>query len=177
MRLRLTKRTDYAIRACLMLAEGSETPLSRRRIAERMSIPDHFLAQILADLSRAGMVRAVKGKLGGYLLSRDAATLTLLAIIEAVEGPSRSDQCVLENRSCGAPGPCLMHSAWSTAQSAFIEVLAATTIVDVAGAEPPEHGGRYEPPRHLFESVGRTAHVPGRAGAQRGARPPERILT
>lgn len=176
MRLRLTKRTDYAIRACLVLAEGSVTPLSRRRIAERMSIPDGFLAQILADLSRAGMVRSVKGKLGGYLLSRDAATLTLLAIIEAVEGPSRSDQCVLENRSCSEPGPCLMHAAWSTAQSAFIEVLATTTIVDVAGPGRPAHGSRFEPSHHLLESIARTAHASGRVEAQRGARPPERIL-
>lgn len=132
MRLRLTKRADYAIRACLLLVDTGEAPVSNRRIAERMDIPDRFLPQVLADLVRAGIVEATTGKLGGYTLHRDPAKLALLEIIESVEGPTRSDQCVLEQRGCDAGRPCALHPVWSAAQSAFINVLATTSLADVA---------------------------------------------
>lgn len=132
MRLRLTKRADYAVRACLVLASASELPLPSRRIAERMAIPDRFLPQVLADLSRAGIVEGTVGKGGGYVLRRDARELTLLEIIESIEGPARSEQCVLEDRPCDPGHACALHPVWSAAQSAFIHVLETTTIDRIA---------------------------------------------
>lgn len=132
MRLRFTKRTDYAIRACLHLVDAGDAPVSSRRIALSMDIPDRFLPQVLADLAKTGIVESTAGKLGGYRLRRDPAELQLIEIVEAVEGPSRSEQCVLEQRGCDAGRPCALHPVWSAAQSAFIQVLAATSLADVA---------------------------------------------
>jgi Rrf2 family protein len=132
MRLRFTKRTDYAIRACLHLVDAGAAPVSSRRIAQEMDIPNQFLPQVLGDLARAGIVESTAGKLGGYQLKRDAADLDLIEIIEAVEGPSRSEHCVLEQRGCDAARPCALHPVWSAAQSAFIHVLATTSLADVA---------------------------------------------
>ena len=141
MRLRLTKRADYAVRACLALASGVDgLPLPSRRIAELMAIPDRFLPQILADLSRTGIVEGTVGKGGGYRLGRDPRTLSLLEVIESIEGPSRSEQCVLEDRACEAGRPCSLHPVWSAAQSAFLRVLAATTVAEIAA--PPSLGSR-----------------------------------
>lgn len=135
MRLRLTKRTDYAIRACLLLAVTPDVAVSSRRIAERMDIPDRFLPQVLADLGRAGLVDATAGKNGGYRLRREPATLTLLELVEAVEGPTRSEQCVLEDRACDDGRPCALHPVWSAAQSAFLRVLASTSLAEIAARQ------------------------------------------
>ncbi len=132
MRLRLTKRADYGVRACLVLASTVEVPLPSRRIAERMAIPERFLHQVLSDLSRAGIVEGTVGKGGGYALRRDPRSLSLLEVIEAVEGPARSEQCVLEDRRCDEDRACALHPVWSAAQSAFIHVLEATTIDRIA---------------------------------------------
>jgi RNA polymerase primary sigma factor len=82
MRLQLTKRTDYAIRACLHLAMEDQCPISGRRIAEQMSIPSRFLPQVMAPLGRAGIVGALSGKNGGYCLRRDPAGLSLLDLVQ-----------------------------------------------------------------------------------------------
>ena len=151
MRLRLTKRTDYAIRACLLLSVTPDVPVSSRRIAERMDVPDRFLPQVLAELARAGLVEATSGKLGGYRLRRDPAELTLLELVETVEGPSRSEQCVLSERACGDEHPCALHPVWSAAQSAFISVLASTSLAEIAArqwsVDVPGRDGRTSPER------------------------------
>ncbi len=153
MRLRLTKRTDYAIRACLLLSVSPDVPVSSRRIAARMSIPDRFLPQVLADLGRAGLVESTSGKLGGYRLRRDPATLSLLELVETIEGPSRSEQCVLDERPCSGEHPCALHPVWSAAQSAFIQVLATTSLAEIAvkqWAVPIDGpGGPTSPERNL----------------------------
>ena len=132
MRLRLTKRTDYAIRACMLLSVSPDVPVSSRRIAGRMAVPDRFIPHVLADLARAGLVESTSGKLGGYRLRRDPAELTLLELVETMEGPSRSEQCVLEERPCAPEQGCALHPVWSAAQSAFIQVLATTSLAEIA---------------------------------------------
>jgi Rrf2 family protein len=135
MRLRLTKRTDYAVRACLLLAVSPDVPVSNRRIAQRMVVPDRFLPQVLSDLARAGIIESTSGKLGGYRLSRDPTDLTLLELIETMEGPSRSETCVLEEHPCSGDSACALHSVWSAAQSAFLQVLAGTTLAEIAARQ------------------------------------------
>ena len=143
MRLQLTKRTDYAIRACLHLATEDRCPISGRLIAERMSIPDSFLPQVMADLGRAGIVAATNGKHGGYCLSRDPATLSLLEVVEAVEGTDRRRTCALREASCDGDPGCALHPVWAEAQAAFTDVLAGASIGDLAVRE-----------RAALESVG-----------------------
>jgi Rrf2 family protein len=136
MRLQLTKRTDYAIRACLYLASnGRAGPASSRRIAEHMDIPERFLPRVLADLSEAGIVEAKIGRSGGYRLQRSPDRLSILELIETVEGASRSSTCVLRQRACDASRPCAFHPVWEEAQTAFIDVLATTTLTDLAAAD------------------------------------------
>jgi len=132
MRLQLTKRTDYAIRACLHLAMENQCPISGRRIAEQMSIPTRFLPQVMADLGRAGIVGATSGKNGGYCLRRDPAELSLLDLVEAVEGASPRHECVLRGAPCDGDPACALHPVWAEAQAAFTDVLAGASIGDLA---------------------------------------------
>jgi Rrf2 family protein len=132
MRLQLTKRTDYAIRACLHLAMENQCPISGRRIAEQMSIPTRFLPQVMADLGRAGIVGAMSGKNGGYCLRRDPAELSLLDLVEAVEGAGLRHECAVRDAPCDGDPACALHPVWAEAQSAFTDVLAGASIGDLA---------------------------------------------
>ncbi len=135
MRLQLTKRGDYAVRAMLALARGAGGGLlSARRISEAMCIPVRFLSQVLADLQRAGLVVAAPGRAGGYRLSRDAASISLLEVIEVAEGDSRRQTCVLRGSPCGTHGHCDVHEVLFRAQEALLATLDAESLADLARA-------------------------------------------
>jgi Rrf2 family protein len=134
MRLELTKRGDYAVRAMIALArETSGGLLSARRISDAMGIPVRFLPQVLADLQRARLVEATPGRTGGYRLSRDAAGISLLEVIEAVEGDSRRQTCVLRGGPCGKDGHCDVHDVFFRGQEAMLATLEAETLAELAG--------------------------------------------
>jgi Rrf2 family protein len=133
MRLELTKRGDYAVRAMLALARGSGNGLlSARRIADAMSIPVRFLPQVLADLQRAGLVEAAPGRSGGYRLTRDPDLISLLDVIEAVEGDTRRRDCVLRGGPCGVDGTCDVHDVFFAGQEALRGTFAASTLSELA---------------------------------------------
>ncbi len=138
MRPELTKRADYAIRAMLALARANgRDPLSARRIAEQMDIPVRFLPQVMGDLSRADLVRAESGRNGGYRLHQPAGRISLLEVIEAVEGDSRRRTCVLRGGPCGTSGECDVHRVFFAAQDALLGIFSAASLASlVAGSGP-----------------------------------------
>jgi Rrf2 family protein len=132
MRLELTKRGDYATRAMIALARHEGTLVSARAIAEEMAIPPRFLPQVMADLVRADLVHAVHGRSGGYRLAAPPDRTTLLAIVEAAEGTSRRETCVLRGGPCGRDGNCTVHAAFAMAEEAMIGALGAVTLAEVS---------------------------------------------
>jgi Rrf2 family protein len=132
MRLELTHRGAYAIRAVLTLArsDGAEV-VPARAIAKGTDIPVRFLPQVLGDLSRAGIVEARLGRAGGYRLARAPGVISVLDIIEATEGDARRQTCVLTGLRCGESDPCDVHAVFAEAQLAILDRLAATTVADV----------------------------------------------
>lgn len=133
MRLELTRRGDYAVRAMLALAVMDGTrPVSARRIAERMGIPVRFLPHVLTDLVRAGLVVGTTGRTGGYRLAVAADELDLLRIVDAVEDDGGAARCVLRGGPCGVDGRCAVHDAFSSATEAMRRELRNTTLAAVA---------------------------------------------
>jgi Rrf2 family protein len=134
MRLELTRRADYAVRAMLALAvPDGPRPQSVRRIADRMGIPPRFLPQVMQDLSKADLVEAYAGRHGGYRLRHPADEISLLAIIEAVEGDTRRQSCVLRGGPCGADGFCAVHDVFAGAQDDVLDRLSQARLTDVSG--------------------------------------------
>jgi Rrf2 family nitric oxide-sensitive transcriptional repressor len=134
MRLELSKRGDYAVRAMLALADDQGL-LTGGRIAERTDIPISFLPQVMGSLVHAGLVEGLQGRTGGYRLARPAVEISLLAIVEAVEGDSRRSTCILRGGPCGVDGICRVHPAFSAAQEALLAELAAATLASLAGTD------------------------------------------
>jgi Rrf2 family protein len=133
VRLELTHRGAYAIRAVLTLArEDGGDVLPARTIAQRMEIPVRFLPQVLGDLSRAGIVEARLGRAGGYRLAKAPTEVSVLDIIEATEGDTRRQTCVLTGRRCGeSVVTCDVHVVFWEAQVAILARLAETSVADV----------------------------------------------
>jgi Rrf2 family protein len=88
--VRVSAKTDYAVRALLELAVAGDGPVKGERLAQAQEIPLKFLENILTDLRHAGIVRAQRGAEGGYWLARDPAEVTLGEVIRAVDGPLAS---------------------------------------------------------------------------------------
>jgi Rrf2 family protein len=136
MRIRLGRRTDYAVRATLHLARcwGGRRQKSRE-IAEAMSIPQTFLPQILGSLVRCGFVSSHAGPDGGYALTRAPDELSMLDVITCIEGEVVSTECVLRGGPCRWEEHCAVHEPWARAQQALVDELAATTFAELAAAD------------------------------------------
>ncbi len=133
MKLQLTRRADYAIRAMLALAEAAPGELlSVRRIATGQAIPERFLPAIMGDLGRHGLVEATVGRNGGYRLRRPAAEISARDVIEAIEGDGRRQRCVLHDQACTTLEACSAHEVFVGAQDAMLGALEAATLRDMS---------------------------------------------
>ena len=132
MRLELTRRGDYAMRAMLYLARTRDETLSGTQIAHETQIPVRFVGQVMGDLARAELVTARIGRRGGYRLARSANDISLLEIVEAVEGDTRRKTCVMSQGACTYEGACDVHEFFAAAQNALIGRLSQSTLAAAA---------------------------------------------
>lgn len=132
MRLEVTRRSDLATRALLVLAESGE----RRKAAELADVlgaSPGFLSQAMTPLVDRGWVRSEPGRSGGYAAATSLADLSVLDVVEAVEGETDRDRCVLEDRACSSgDGQCALHDAWVRARGNLLTELAETPLAAVA---------------------------------------------
>lgn len=136
MRLEPTRRADYAIRTVMALgrAAGGER-LSVRRIAAEQRVPHGFLQQVMRDLVRAGLVEGTVGRSGGYGLAKPSIEISLLDVIEAVEGDRRRRVCVLRGGPCALDGVCGVHAVLAAAQDDVLHRLRGTTVAAAIRAD------------------------------------------
>ncbi|HVA86177.1 MAG TPA: Rrf2 family transcriptional regulator [Candidatus Saccharimonadales bacterium] len=140
MRLELTRRGDYGVRAMVALAmvtqedAGAIAPrrLSVRQIAEAMGIPPAILPSVMHHLLRAGLVQAQEGRSGGYALARPTTSISLLDVIEAVEGDARPRTCVLRGGACRGSGHCAVHTVFVRAHEQLRGELGRAKLAEVA---------------------------------------------
>lgn len=132
VKLELTRRGDYAVRA--MLAIGQHPPdawLSVPAVSAAMAIPERFLPRVMTDLVGAGLVVGRRGRTGGYRLARPPEQITLLDIIKAAEPEPDPRVCILRGGPCGLDGRCAVHDAFSSARAAMLDRLGATSLAEV----------------------------------------------
>jgi Rrf2 family protein len=143
--LALSKRGDYVVRSAICLARSYEsgTPKKMRQVSAEMGVPRTYVSQILGDLARADLVSSYFGVNGGYRLARPPAEVTLLEVVEAVEGPLAPDHCVLGDAPCQWESVCPLHETWGAATAALRTVLASTTLADVLERDRAIEAGTY----------------------------------
>jgi len=138
VRLELTRKTDLALQALRTLASSGSLHKGPK-LAGTLGTTAAFLSQVVAPLTRAGWVRSVPGPRGGYEATERASGVSVLELIEAVEGPVAADRCVLRPQPCPAAVPCALHDAWMPARDALVDRLAATPVL--ASERGPQSGG------------------------------------
>jgi Rrf2 family protein len=132
MRIELTRRGDYAVRAALVLARPNAGQMTAAALAEATGIPGSYVSQVMGDLVRAGLVANRRGRSGGYRLSRAAQEINLLEIVEAAEGRREKRICVIRGGPCRRDGACDVHEAFAGAERAAFGTLAGVRLGDVA---------------------------------------------
>ena len=110
--MEITRETDYAIRCVLYLSRKEDTVIMADEISRAMSVPKSFLAKILQKLTKAGVVTSFRGVKGGFRLARKPKQISLLDIIEAIEGPAAMNRCATDASLCNFSGICTVHPVW-----------------------------------------------------------------
>ena len=129
MRLTVSKRSDLAIRSVRYLASHAGR-IPGSEIAEAVGTSVPFLSQVLTPLVNHHWIASRTGPAGGYELLDAGRTVSLLQLIEAVEGPIVDGRCVLEDSVCNNDEPCALHTMWSGARGALIRSLDAVSVLD-----------------------------------------------
>ena len=131
--MELTRKGEYAIRGILYLArqpKGKVTLVGE--IAAACDVPKSFLAKILQDFVKMGLVTSSRGTGGGFMLAKPADRITLRAVVEAVEGPIMPNRCLIGAGACDKDGFCRVHPVWERVREKTVEILDGVTIEELA---------------------------------------------
>jgi Rrf2 family iron-sulfur cluster assembly transcriptional regulator len=129
------KLTEYAVRGLSELAaRETQGYLMLDDLVAGTDLPRDFLAKIFQKLVHAGILRSAKGRGGGFALARPAHDLTLMAIVEAIEGPQAFDQCVIGLERCNDQMPCAQHDLYKPIRQRLKDYLLTTTLADLAAS-------------------------------------------
>jgi Rrf2 family protein len=127
--MQITRQADYAIRAVRYLAkQGSNQRAATSTVAQEMKIPPSFLAKIISQLSIAGLLHTSRGARGGVSLAREPKEISVLDVVEAIDGPILLNECVGDTESCAFSDDCMVHPIWMEAQETLVKRLRETTF-------------------------------------------------
>ena len=129
--------TEYAIRGMSELAcrsDGSGKPVMLDQLVEGTDIPRDFLAKIFQRIVRAGILRSHKGRGGGFSLARPDHEITIMQIVEAIEGSDAFDGCVVGMEACNDHMPCPQHDLYKPIRQRLKAYVQTTTLADLAAS-------------------------------------------
>ena len=127
--------TEYAIRGLSELAgRGVSGPVMLDELVTGTDLPRDFLAKIFQKLVRAGILKSAKGRGGGFQLAKPQHDVTLIDIVEAIEGPQLLDACVVGLEKCNDDMPCSQHDLYKPIRQRLKDYLKTTTLADLAAS-------------------------------------------
>jgi len=133
--MQLSQAAELAVRGIrVLVTKGGDRPLPMDLICSEADLPKQYLVKIFAMLARVGLVRPVRGKHGGYLLGRPAEDISLLEVIEAVEGPIALNFCQIHPPQCDNED-CAIRSVWCELQQTFRDKLESVSMAAASGCK------------------------------------------
>lgn len=133
----LSRTTEYALRAVVLLAGNGAANTTAHEIAAVTGVPDGYMSKVLHMLVQAGIVTSRRGPSGGFALAAGARRLTMLEVVEAVEPIPQVRECPLGSPA-HAGGLCPLHALLADVARGVKERLARTSIADLSGGSLPE---------------------------------------
>lgn len=128
----VSRSCEYGMQAVLYLAEqrvGTYTLI--RDIANEKKIPFHFLGKILQNLSKNGILVSYKGPSGGFTLAKPLHEITLLQVVEAIDGLDFMNKCVIGLPQCSDEHPCSLHEPWKKIRANITEMLVGKSLAEL----------------------------------------------
>ena len=135
--LRVTKLTDYATLVLTVLAARPGDVLSAPELAEQAGLEVPTVAKVLKPLAQAGLVEGFRGANGGYRLARLAAAISLVEIVEAMEGPLGMTECSLHEGQCGIEDSCGVRANWRRINDVVADALRGISLAEMLAPAPP----------------------------------------
>jgi Rrf2 family protein len=133
--MQITRQADYAVRAMVFLAQlGPDQHAATGQIAREKKIPPSFLAKIVSQLSVAGLLHTSRGARGGVSLAKPAENISLLDVVEAIDGPILLNDCVGGNIACDYNDDCPLKPVWCDAQKMLLDQLSKANFAQFANA-------------------------------------------
>ncbi len=127
--MQITRQADYALRAMLYLARLEPNQrAATSQIAEKKEIPPSFLAKIISQLSIAGLINTSRGARGGVSLARKPEDISLLDVVEAIDGPIMLNECTHDSDACSFGDSCPIHEVWCETQEELVRRLKEATF-------------------------------------------------
>ena len=131
--MQITRQADYALRAMIYLAKLDPTQrAATSQIAEAQRIPPSFLAKIISQLSIAGLIHTSRGARGGVSMARSPEEVSVLEVVEAIDGPISLNDCTGDPSACPFGEDCPLRSLWCETQSELIDRLRKTKFASFA---------------------------------------------
>ena len=135
--LQIARHTDYASRIVLHLAcLGEGVQASIAEIAEQRMLPAFFVRRLIGKLVKGGILATSRGSAGGVRLARPAGEITLLDLVQAMEGPIALNPCLAEHHTCPFSSSCPVQLVWADATGALKASLASARFDVLAGGTP-----------------------------------------
>ena len=134
--LRVTKLTDYATVVLTVLAARPDAVLSAPELADHAGLEAPTVAKVLKPLAAAGLVAGFRGANGGYRLARPAADITLVEIVEAMEGPLAMTECSVHDGQCGIEASCGVRANWRRINDVVADALRGVSLAQMLGPAP-----------------------------------------
>jgi Rrf2 family protein len=130
--MQITRQADYALRAMYYLSKLEPTERAATSlIAVGQRIPPSFLAKIISQLSIAGLIHTSRGARGGVSLARPPENISILEVVEAIDGPLTLNECTHSTDGCPFGEECPIRPVWCEAQSALVERLRNTNFASL----------------------------------------------
>lgn len=137
-----SKPCMHGLRAVLYIASRDvESPVRGEDIAREEDLPQPFLSKILKILSSRNILHSVRGPGGGFRLARASDEISLLDIVEAIDGLSQFDECALGWKTCQDDNPCPLHNSWKDMRQGLKEYLSKSSVADLVLHEKSRKAG------------------------------------
>lgn len=142
--MKISTKSRYGARAILEIAKGTrDNPVKRKMIVDNQNIPDSYLKNILISLKDSGLINAIRGSGGGYILAKSASDITFLEIIRALEGDLSLVECVSNPAVCERADICATREIWKKMTRSQEDVLNNITVKEIIDSDKNPGANNY----------------------------------
>jgi len=127
-----SKKCEIGLQAVLFLStQNSNALFNAQKVAEKVKQPKEFVSKVLQILTKSGIVGSKKGKNGGFFLAKAASEIKLIEIVQAIDGSSVFENCVLGFPNCSNDNPCPVHNQWGKLRDEAYQMLSKESLADL----------------------------------------------